>query len=292
MKEPSEESPDWEDQRMKIIGLGESSIRKSYYPELQQRLHELEQTNGELLDAIEEIQQKEEELRENYEELRIIQSALDLARKKLNLLNTLTFQDIQSALFSLSGYLTLTKEVVSEEPASDYLDKSLLQMQKIERVLHIAKQYQNMGIHPPKWQGVLEVYIFALSHLDFSEYEREISLEQLEIFADPLLEDAFLYLLENILKHGRHANLYRFTYTENENGISLVLEDNGIGIEERRKEKIFDRGTGLIGGIGLFLVREILSITDITICENGEYEKGARFEICIPKGMYRLKSRT
>ena len=55
MKKHSEKNPDWEDQRMKIIGLGESSIRKSYYPELQERLHELEQTNAELLDAIEEI---------------------------------------------------------------------------------------------------------------------------------------------------------------------------------------------------------------------------------------------
>ena len=85
---------------MKIIGLGESSIRKSYYPELQQRLHELEQTNADLLDAIEEIQQKEEELRENYDELRNIQSALDLARKKLNLLNSLTFQGYAKRLVS------------------------------------------------------------------------------------------------------------------------------------------------------------------------------------------------
>jgi len=193
MKEHSEESPDWDDQRMKIIGLGESSIRKSYYPELQQRLHELEQTNADLLDAIEEIQQKEEELRENYDELRNIQSALDLARKKLNLLNSLTFQDIQNALFSLSGYLTLTKEAVSDEPVQMYLEKSLSQMQKIERILHLAKQYQNMGIHPPKWQNVMEVYVFAVSHLDMSDYERSITLEGLEIFADPLLEDAFFF---------------------------------------------------------------------------------------------------
>ena len=83
MKKYSEKTPDWEDQRKKIIGLGESSIRKSYYPELQQRLHELEQTNAELLDAIEEIRQKEEELRQNYDELNNIQSALDLAKKEI-----------------------------------------------------------------------------------------------------------------------------------------------------------------------------------------------------------------
>ena len=36
------ETDDWESLRDKIIGLGESSIQKSYYPELQKRLGELE----------------------------------------------------------------------------------------------------------------------------------------------------------------------------------------------------------------------------------------------------------
>lgn len=288
MKEHSEESPDWEDQRMKIIGLGESSIRKSYYPELQQRLHELEQTNDELLDAIEEIQQKEAELRQNFEELRTIQSSLDLARKKLNLLNTLTFQDIQSTLFSLSGYISLTKEMVTGDTELSYLEKSTLQMQKIERVLNIAKLYQNMGIRPPQWQGAMEMYVFAVSHLNLSSYERDIHLEGLEIFADPLLEDAFFYLLENISAHSEHATRYSLDYTELDNSVSLVLQDNGIGVEDEKKEMIFERSTSSSGGIGLFLVREILSITDITIRENGDAGRGARFEITIPKGVYRI----
>ena len=48
MKKRSEHSPDLDSQRMKIIGLGESSIRKSYYPELQQRIGELEEKTREL----------------------------------------------------------------------------------------------------------------------------------------------------------------------------------------------------------------------------------------------------
>ncbi len=39
---PSDEDENWNSIREKIIGLGEQSIRKSYYPELQQRLSELE----------------------------------------------------------------------------------------------------------------------------------------------------------------------------------------------------------------------------------------------------------
>jgi len=39
---PSDSNDNWDSIREKIIGLGEQSIRKSYYPELQQRLSELE----------------------------------------------------------------------------------------------------------------------------------------------------------------------------------------------------------------------------------------------------------
>jgi len=40
-------------------------------------------------------------------------------------------------------------------------------------------------------------------------------------------------------------------------------------------------------GLGLFLSREILSITGITIRENGDPGKGARFEMVVPNGIYR-----
>lgn len=42
MKEPSEPQDEWDVKREKIIGLGERSLRKTYYPELQQKLDELE----------------------------------------------------------------------------------------------------------------------------------------------------------------------------------------------------------------------------------------------------------
>jgi PAS domain S-box-containing protein len=42
MKESSDEADNWSAQREKIIGLGERSLRKTYYPEFQQKLDELE----------------------------------------------------------------------------------------------------------------------------------------------------------------------------------------------------------------------------------------------------------
>ena len=42
MEKPSDAQKNWSSEREKIIGLGERSLRKTYYPELQQKLDELE----------------------------------------------------------------------------------------------------------------------------------------------------------------------------------------------------------------------------------------------------------
>jgi hypothetical protein len=63
MNEHSDEQPDWEAQRNRIIGLGETSFRKSYFPELQQRIRDLEKKNRELAQAYANQTAIEEELR-------------------------------------------------------------------------------------------------------------------------------------------------------------------------------------------------------------------------------------
>ncbi|NLK26525.1 MAG: PAS domain-containing protein, partial [Euryarchaeota archaeon] len=51
MKKPSEEERRQTELRRKIIGLGEHSQRKSYYPQLQERIAELEQVNRALAES-------------------------------------------------------------------------------------------------------------------------------------------------------------------------------------------------------------------------------------------------
>ncbi len=74
-----------------------------------------------------------------------------------------------------------------------------------------------------------------------------------------------------------------------DNACIIVCEDDGIGILENEKDLIFEHGYGKHTGIGLFLSREILSITGLSIHECGEEGKGARFEITVPKGKFRIK---
>lgn len=59
------------------------------------------------------------------------------------------------------------------------------------------------------------------------------------------------------------------------------------GVPVNEKIWIFERGFGKNTGLGLFLSREILSITGITIKEAGGPGKGAQFEMTVPNGAWR-----
>jgi PAS domain S-box-containing protein len=216
------------------------------------------------------------------------EKALNLARHKLALLNAVTFHDIQSAAFSLAAYPDLLKSVVVDEKGKLYLEKLVSANNKILNSLNFAKNYQDMGVQNPRWQAVSQVFLFAISHLDFLHIHHTSRLEGLHIYADPLFEKVLFHLMQNVLVHGVHATEVTLWYQEREDKLILVIEDNGTGIPPDEKNIIFDRGLGKNAGLGLFFVREVLSITDMTIEETGEYTKGARFEITVPKGNYQF----
>ncbi|HEX3002309.1 MAG TPA: ATP-binding protein [Methanoregula sp.] len=81
---------------------------------------------------------------------------------------------------------------------------------------------------------------------------------------------------------------FRFYYQISDAGLTLICEDDGAGIPDNAKTRIFERGVGRNTGMGLFLAREILRITGISIRETGVYGKGARFELIIPNGTWRF----
>jgi signal transduction histidine kinase len=64
--------------------------------------------------------------------------------------------------------------------------------------------------------------------------------------------------------------------------------DDGVGVSLDDKVHIFERGFGKHTGFGMFLTKEILSITVISIQENGEPGKGVSFEMIIPEGKFRM----
>ena len=228
------------------------------------------------------------EISEDITEQVAVEEALNRATKKLSLLNGITFDEIQVAVFSLSGYLELEKASGTDEQREQYRQKQAVIVQTLRNSLDFARIYQDLGLQPPAWQNVMHVFLYAVSHLNMLEMSRDLRVEGLEIYADPLLEKVFFALVENVVLHGEAATQISLQHRETGDGLILVFEDDGCGIPVHMKEKIFERRCREKPGMGLFLAREVLSITGIAIQETGEPEIGARFEMLVPRGAYRF----
>ena len=224
-------------------------------------------------------------------ERRMMHDALNLARGKMSLLNTVTFQDIEEAVFSLSAYTELLRTRMPKGEYSDFLDKEAAIIRKVSDSLVFARTYQDMGIHPPTWQNVNQVFLYAISHLDLQKFQRAGTLEDIEIFADPLLERALYHILDYIRMPQTGSGSLSLSYSESGDGLKIIIAYDGASVPLDEKTRIFTWYPGKTSGWGLYLAQQILSITGISIRETGEPGKETRFEIGIPKGGYRFSGR-
>jgi PAS domain S-box-containing protein len=218
------------------------------------------------------------------------EDALSIACQKLNLLSSITRHDILNQLTVLSGYLALSEEFASDEKLRNFIKKETNATERINQLITFTKHYQDIGVQAPQWQNVRVTIENAAASLDMSSVDVQISFSNIEIYADPLIGKVFYNLLENAVRHGQHTSLIRFSFRDDEDALTIICEDNGEGIDRETKKHLFKRGYGKNTGYGLFLIREILAITGITIDETGEPGKGARFEITVPNGAYRFTS--
>ncbi len=230
---------------------------------------------------------RKRELAEKTEELRRSEDTLRLTVKKLNLLSSITRHDVLNQLSALSAFVELVSESVTDPTVLGYLDKEKAGISNIQRQIEFTRDYENLGIRSPSWQDVQEVLLHAAGDVRLGSVALDADLGDLEMYADPLLEKVFVNLLGNAVHHGQKVTRIGCSRHPSGDRMVLVVEDDGVGIPEEEKENIFTRRFFKNTGYGLLLSKEILSITGITIMENGIPGKGARFEIGIPKGRYR-----
>jgi len=180
------------------------------------------------------------------------------------------------------------KKQKHDETLGEIIRKEETIVETISNQITFTRDYQNVGVQPPGWIGVSDIIRTVRKSIDISSVAVHIPTKNLEIYGDPLIERVFYNLFENTLSHGGKVTEIAITASEKEGILRIIYTDNGIGIPPGEKEKIFEREYGKNTGLGLFLAREILAITGIRITETGEPGRGARFEMTVPRGLYRL----
>ena len=217
------------------------------------------------------------------------EEALKSALKKLNMLSSITRHDILNQIMGLRAFLELSKEDLKGTKHEAFIAKEDQAAESIQRQIEFTKYYEDIGVNEPRWQDAGAVMNEALVQLiNPPGIDVEVAVTGMEIFADPLIVKVFFNLMENSLRHGEHVTAAHFSAEETDNGLVITYRDNGVGVSEADKKKLFQKGFGKHTGLGLFLSREILAITGITITENGKPGEGARFEIHVPRDGYRF----
>jgi len=221
--------------------------------------------------------------------LKTAEETLRRTNAKLNMLGRLTHRDLAAAVSQLLAQITQGMRHFDDPAFRRYLEELEESARVVQRRVEITRDYQDLGLQPPDWQPVQEVIRRAMSCLLIPpEVSVRCWVERLEVFADPMLDRVFSNLIENAIRHGKTVSSVVITYQILDDGLAIYVEDDGVGVPPEKKERIFDYGVGIGGGLGLFLVREILAITGITIRETGTPGEGARFVIHVPPGGYRI----
>ncbi|WMW21537.1 PAS domain S-box protein [Methanolobus mangrovi] len=209
--------------------------------------------------------------------------ALKQANNKLSLLNSITRHDIINQVMLLEGYLYLVMEQIKDPEELRLLQRMEANVMSIERHIMFATDYQEIGIQAPQWVNLLDALTSAMVPVDKALINIRIDVGDYLIFSDPMIGKVFYNLVNNVIKHSEATNL-TITTEEEENQLLVVFQDDGIGIMD--KSKLFKKG-GSSSGYGLFLSKEILSITGIGIRETGMSGKGARFELVFSQGQFK-----
>lgn len=218
------------------------------------------------------------------------EDALALVSRKLNLMSGITRHDIMNQLTVLSGSLELAREIIKEPKGVAHIDRASRAAETILHQIAFTKEYEELGVISPVWQRLSVLVGSAASQMAASAITFEIPEDRLEIYADPLLVKVFYNLFDNARQHGGAVTHISISAHQGGTGLLITVADNGVGISSEDRPQLFDRGFGKNTGLGLFLSREILSITGISINETGIPGHGARFEIMVPERAFRVGS--
>ncbi len=241
---------------------------------VEERTHEIIKTN--------------ENLEQEIADHEMARKALEVVNNKLNLLASVTRHDILNQITVISGYLQLLNNECSTNPkVSPYIQSIENAISTIQRQITFTRDYKDLGLKSPEWQRVEEVIRRAVLLRPLPHVNLLVGTGALDIFVDPFLEKVFINIFDYSLLRGEKVTEISVTFQEQgERGV-LVITDNGVGVPASRKERIFEY-SGKETGFNLFLSREILSITGLSIRENGEEGTGARFEILVPGNTWRM----
>ena len=201
--------------------------------------------------------------------------------------------ELKTPIFVIKGYIDMLndwgkddKEVLDE--GLIVLKKEIQNMQELtEKLLFLAKS-QNLIVEKNNI-NLDNTLKEVIDNLSFAYPKQKINYTSSEIFIDSdiaLLKLLFKNLIENAIKYGKDNPVN--IELKKEKKVKLIIEDFGVGISEKALPHIFERFYRedearnreiKSYGLGLSIVKEIISLLDIDIQVESQLGKGTKITL-------------
>lgn len=205
--------------------------------------------------------------------------------------------DLRTPLAGIQGAAStlLLSETIPESSRRDLLamihDESQRLTQLVTNLLDLTRLESGTIRVQKEWHSLQEVLGSALRRTESSEAQVVIELpENLPLVAvdGALLEQLLINLLENARRHAPGCPVTLQAWTTR-NTLELLVTDQGPGIPEAFRERVFDKFFRLPGrhqdggvGLGLAICDAIARAHGGAICAEANPGGGARFHVSLP----------
>ncbi len=212
------------------------------------------------------------------------------AEESTEFLHSLLRHNLENRAQVVMGYLEKLKEFDFPEGADLYLDEAIRTTKGQKELIEKVRALRKVGEDEMR-----DIEISSILDQVISEYENRISEKNIELEYDkteckvqggPLVKELFSNLIENSIVHSGCDKL-EVKMKERGKECVIIVTDDGKGIPDDKKEKIFDRGfkegEGTGFGLGLFLVKNIIEKYGGEIKVRDSKAGGARFDVVLNK---------
>ena len=199
-----------------------------------------------------------------------------------------------------SNCAAMLDEGIDDETRREYLESTVSGVRRLSAlvsdILRLNK-LENQKIFPEKNEFDLSEQLrLAIISTENIWEEKNIEVvcdvpDECPVISDSeLLEHVWLNLIGNALKFTPEGGRICVRLEKNDGGISVSVEDNGCGISEEDKSRIFEKfycgtnsGEHQGNGLGLALVSRIAAAVGAEIQLESEQGRGSKFTVVIPQ---------
>ncbi|WP_456329125.1 ATP-binding protein [Archaeoglobus sp.] len=205
----------------------------------------------------------------------VMQNKINNLLDYLKLLNSIMRHDLLNVFTSIHLYADLLKEKYDLE----YVSQIEANVEKGVELIKKIRTLETAGDGPTGTYRIGDV-VKEVSR----GYNIKIEMKgDAEVMANDGIYSVFENLLSNAVKHGG-ANKITIEVWEENGKVSIRVKDNGIGIPEELRDRIFEKGvtSGMGSGLGMYIAKKLLETYGATI-KLEDSKEGASFLIEFPK---------